>query len=56
MRYFITGQRSDVVSPGSTEHTASELEVLMEIKFNVCDQIRSYAISTDVKVGDTITS
>lgn len=28
MRYFITGQRSEVVSLGNTEHTVSDLEVL----------------------------
>uniref|UniRef100_A0A665X3R1 PH domain-containing protein n=2 Tax=Echeneis naucrates TaxID=173247 RepID=A0A665X3R1_ECHNA len=34
LRYFITGQRSDVVSPGSTEQTASELEILLRAKDN----------------------
>ncbi|KAG7238439.1 hypothetical protein INR49_030946 [Caranx melampygus] len=34
MRYFITGQRSDVVSPGSTERTASELEIQLRAKDN----------------------
>ncbi|XP_018520625.1 myosin phosphatase Rho-interacting protein [Lates calcarifer] len=34
MRYFITGQRSDMVSPGSTERTASELEMLLRAKEN----------------------
>ncbi len=31
MRYFITGQRSDMVSPSNTERSASELEVLIVI-------------------------
>ncbi|XP_044045033.1 myosin phosphatase Rho-interacting protein-like [Siniperca chuatsi] len=34
MRYFITGQRSDVVSLGNTERTASELETLLRAKDN----------------------
>ncbi|XP_042287665.1 myosin phosphatase Rho-interacting protein-like isoform X1 [Thunnus maccoyii] len=34
MRYFITGQRSDVVSTGSTERTASEVETLLRAKEN----------------------
>lgn len=33
MRYFITGQRSDMASLGNTEHTASEVEVLMVLSF-----------------------
>ncbi|KAG7486158.1 hypothetical protein JOB18_026176 [Solea senegalensis] len=32
MRYFITGQRSNMVSVGSTEHTASEVEMLLRAK------------------------
>ncbi|XP_040891761.1 TRIO and F-actin-binding protein-like isoform X2 [Toxotes jaculatrix] len=34
MRYFITGQRTDMVSLGSTERTASEVEVLLRAKEN----------------------
>ncbi|XP_062281661.1 TRIO and F-actin-binding protein-like [Scomber scombrus] len=34
MRYFITGQRSDTVSPGSTERTALEVETLLRAKEN----------------------
>ncbi|XP_008275845.1 uncharacterized protein LOC103354298 [Stegastes partitus] len=34
MRYFITGQRSDVVSCSNTECTASELETLLRAKEN----------------------
>ncbi|XP_026216625.1 TRIO and F-actin-binding protein-like [Anabas testudineus] len=34
MRYFITGQRSDMASLGNTEHTASEVEVLLRAKEN----------------------
>ncbi|KAM7419099.1 hypothetical protein PAMA_016288 [Pampus argenteus] len=34
MRYFITGQRSDMVSPGSAERTASEVEILLRAKEN----------------------
>ncbi|XP_030594853.1 TRIO and F-actin-binding protein-like [Archocentrus centrarchus] len=34
MRYFITGQRSDVVSLCNTERTASELETLLRAKEN----------------------
>nr|XP_019965152.1 PREDICTED: TRIO and F-actin-binding protein-like [Paralichthys olivaceus] len=34
MRYFITGQRSDTVSLGSTERTVSEVEVLLRAKEN----------------------
>ncbi|XP_071329362.1 TRIO and F-actin-binding protein-like isoform X1 [Trachinotus anak] len=34
MRYFITGQRSDMVPPGSTERTASEVEMLLRAKDN----------------------
>ncbi|KAM7394140.1 hypothetical protein PAMP_020959 [Pampus punctatissimus] len=34
MRYFITGQRSDMVSPGSAERTASEVETLLRAKEN----------------------
>lgn len=34
MRYFITGQRSDVVSIGNTERTASEVETLLRAKEN----------------------
>lgn len=33
MRYFITGQRSDVVSLCNTERAASELEVLITVSF-----------------------
>ncbi|XP_058495554.1 TRIO and F-actin-binding protein-like [Solea solea] len=32
MRYFITGQRSNMVSVGSTERTASEVEMLLRAK------------------------
>lgn len=32
MRYFITGQRSDMVSLGTTERSASEIEVLLVIR------------------------
>lgn len=31
MRYFITGQRSDMGSLGNTERSASEMEVLIVI-------------------------
>ncbi|KAM9857258.1 TRIO and F-actin-binding protein-like [Aulostomus maculatus] len=34
MRYFITGQRSDTVSPGNIERTASEVEILLRAKEN----------------------
>ncbi|TMS23554.1 TRIO and F-actin-binding protein [Larimichthys crocea] len=34
MRYFITGQRSDVVSPGNAERSASEVETLLRAKDN----------------------
>ncbi|XP_041840232.1 TRIO and F-actin-binding protein-like isoform X2 [Melanotaenia boesemani] len=34
MRYFITGQRSDVVSLGNTESTSSDLETLLRAKEN----------------------
>lgn len=34
MRYFITGQRSDMVSLGNTERSASELETLLRAKDN----------------------
>ncbi|XP_070777221.1 myosin phosphatase Rho-interacting protein-like [Enoplosus armatus] len=34
MRYFITGQRSDMVSPGNAERTASEVETLLRAKDN----------------------
>lgn len=30
MRYFITGQRSGTASPGNTERTASEVEVMIK--------------------------
>nr|XP_046267802.1 myosin phosphatase Rho-interacting protein-like [Scatophagus argus] len=32
MRFFITGQRSDVASLGTTEHSASEMETLLRAK------------------------
>lgn len=34
MRYFITGQRSDTLSLGNTERTASEVETLLRAKDN----------------------
>ncbi|XP_049424547.1 myosin phosphatase Rho-interacting protein-like [Epinephelus fuscoguttatus] len=34
MRYFITGQKSDTVSLGNTEHAASEVETLLRAKDN----------------------
>ncbi|KAK2816926.1 hypothetical protein Q5P01_025117 [Channa striata] len=34
MRYFITGQRPDMVSHGNTERTASEVELLLRAKEN----------------------
>uniref|UniRef100_A0A3P9M1G9 PH domain-containing protein n=1 Tax=Oryzias latipes TaxID=8090 RepID=A0A3P9M1G9_ORYLA len=40
MRYFITGQRSEVVSLGNTEHTVSDLEMLLKAKENEVQTLR----------------
>uniref|UniRef100_A0A3B3DQ78 PH domain-containing protein n=1 Tax=Oryzias melastigma TaxID=30732 RepID=A0A3B3DQ78_ORYME len=40
MRHFITGQRSDVVSLGNTEHTVSDLETLLKAKENEVQYLR----------------
>lgn len=39
MRYFITGQRSDAVSLGNAERTASEVEVLIVISSMVVSKL-----------------
>lgn len=39
MRYFITGQRSDIVSLGNTERSASEVEVLIVISSMVVPKL-----------------
>lgn len=39
MRYFITGQRSDAVSHGTTEHSASEIEVMLVISSVVVTEL-----------------
>lgn len=39
MRYFITGQRADMVSLGSTERSASEVEVLIVISSMVVPKL-----------------
>lgn len=41
MRYFITGQRSDVVSLCNTECTASELEVLIRVSYMKRDKLKN---------------
>ncbi|XP_061572697.1 TRIO and F-actin-binding protein-like isoform X2 [Cololabis saira] len=40
MRYFITGQRSDVVSLGNTDRTPSELEMLLRAKENEVEYLK----------------
>ncbi|XP_056228911.1 uncharacterized protein LOC130167019 [Seriola aureovittata] len=44
MRYFITGQRSDMVSPGRAEHTASEVEILLRAKDNELQYLKKEII------------
>ncbi|KAM9362615.1 TRIO and F-actin-binding protein-like [Symphorus nematophorus] len=40
MRYFITGQRSDTVSLGNTERSASEVETLLRAKDNEVEYLK----------------
>ncbi|KAM9314172.1 TRIO and F-actin-binding protein-like [Pholidichthys leucotaenia] len=50
MRYFITGQRSDVVSLCNTEHTVSELEMLLRAKENEVESLKKELICLQKEV------